>query len=82
MELLVVILLAVAVIAIAIAGMAISILLKKNGKFPNTHVSGNKYLKSQGIFCAQTQDKLAQREGWKKVKYDKLKFVTDIKADK
>jgi len=58
MEVLKVILLAVGLMAFAIAGMAITILIKKGGKFPNTHVSGNKYLKRNGVYCSQTQDKL------------------------
>lgn len=75
-----VILLAIVVFAIGFAGMAIRILVKKDGKFPNTHISGNKYLKSQGIYCSQTQDKLEQRNAWKKVNYDKVKFTPDMKT--
>lgn len=82
MEFLKVILFAVALLGFAMVGMAITILIKKGGKFPNTHVSGNKYLKKQGVYCSQTQDKLAQREGWKKIKFDKLAFAPDMKADK
>lgn len=82
MEILIVILLAIVLVAIGIAGMAIRILVKKGGKFPNTHVSGNRYLKSQGVYCSQTQDKLEQRNAWRKIKYNKLTFVQDIKTGK
>ncbi len=82
MEILIVILLAIVLVAIAIAGMAVRILLLKGGKFPNTHVSGNRYLKSQGVYCSQTQDKLEQRNAWRKIKYNKLTFVQDIKTGK
>lgn len=82
MNFLTVILLAVVLMAVAIAGMAITILIKKGGKFPNTHVSGNRYLKRQNIYCAQTQDKLAQREGWKKINFGKVKLASDLKASK
>lgn len=82
MEILKVIMLAIALMGLAIAGMAIRILVKKGGKFPNTHISGNKYLKSQGIYCSQTQDKIAQKEGWKKVKFEKIKLVPDMKTGK
>ena len=75
-----VILLSVGLVAIAIIGMAITIIVKKNGKFPNTHVSGNKHLKKEGVTCAQSQDKLAQRKAWKKEKYNKIKFVRNIEA--
>jgi hypothetical protein len=82
MEVLKVILLAVGLMSLAMVGMAITILLKKGGKFPNTHVSGNKYLKQQGVYCSQTQDKLAQREGWKKVNFKKVSFISDSKVAK
>lgn len=42
--------------------MCVAILIKKGGRFPNTHVCGNKHLRKKGITSAQTQDKQAQRE--------------------
>ena len=48
--------------------MCVTILIKKNGRFPNTHVCGNKHLRKQGITSAQTQDKQAQRENKMAVK--------------
>jgi len=80
MEILKVLLLAIALLGIAIAGMALNILVKKGGKFPNSHISGNKYLKQNGIFCAQTQDKIDQASAYKKVKFDHLVFAQDNKA--
>ncbi len=50
------------IIAICMVLMSVTILIKKGGKFPNTHVCGNKHLRRQGISSAQTQDKQAQRE--------------------
>jgi hypothetical protein len=82
MEILKVILLAVLVLGIGMAGMAIRMLIRKGGKFPNTHVSGNRYLKRQGVYCAQTQDKIEQRKAWRKVNFDKLKLASDIKTGK
>ena len=41
--------------------LALQILLKKNGKFPNIHVSGNPAMRKQGIRCVQAQDREAQR---------------------
>ena len=75
MELLKVILLAVGLMAVAMAGMAITILLKKGGKFPNTHVSGNRYLKRNGIYCSQTQDKIEQAKGRKQNQFKNLTFA-------
>ncbi len=82
MEILKVILLAVVLLAIAMAGLAIRILVKKGGKFPNTHVSGNKYLKRQGVYCSQTQDRLEQQKAWKKVDFNHLSFIAEQKAGK
>jgi hypothetical protein len=39
-------------LALAMAGFAIKILLRKNGRFVNTHVEGNPALKKHGIRCA------------------------------
>ena len=50
------------IIAICMVLMSVTLLIKKGGKFPNTHVCGNKHLRRQGISSAQTQDKQAQRE--------------------
>ncbi len=59
--------------ALAFAGLAITILVKKGGKFPNTHVSGNKYLRKKGIYCVQTQDKLEQKKAWEQLDLTTLK---------
>ena len=56
------------IIAVCMVLMSITILIKKNGRFPNTHVCGNKHLRRQGITSAQTQDKQAQRENRMAVK--------------
>ena len=82
MEILKVILLATALLAIAMAGLAIRMLVKKGGKFPNTHVSGNKYLKRQGVYCSQTQDRLEQQKAWKKVDFNQVSFIPEQKAGK
>lgn len=54
------ILITVLIVAICIALLAIGILIKKNGKFPNTHVSGNKAMRKKGIGCVQSQDREAR----------------------
>lgn len=50
------------IIAVCMVLMSVTILIKKGGRFPNTHVCGNKHLRRQGITSAQTQDKQAQRD--------------------
>ena len=80
METLMVILLAVGLMAFAMAGMAITMLIKKGGKFPNAHVSGNKHLKKNGVYCSQTQDRLEQRNAWKNMKFGNVKLIANDKA--
>ena len=36
--------------------LCVKVLLKKNGRFPNTHVDSSPALRKRGIACARTQD--------------------------
>ena len=73
MNFLLVLTLSFILLAIAMAGLAVRILVRKGGRFVNTHVSGNKYLKSQGISCAQTYDRMEQQKASKKINFSNLK---------
>ncbi len=55
------ILITVLIVAICVALLSVKILFKKNGRFPDTHVSGNKALRKKGIGCVQSQDREARR---------------------
>ncbi|MCD7924972.1 MAG: hypothetical protein LUI85_09870 [Bacteroides sp.] len=55
----------VLIVAICIALLCIGIFLK--GKFPNTHVSGNKALRKQGVGCVQSQDREARQPNKKAI---------------
>mgnify|MGYP001420554309 CR=1 FL=1 len=77
MEILKVFLLSVGILSIAMVSLALTMLFRKGGKFPNTHVSGNKYLKRKGVYCSQTQDKLEQRNATKKIEFKNVTFVPD-----
>lgn len=80
MELLKIFLLTAGILVLSFAGLAITMLVKKGGKFPNTHVSGNKHLKKNGVYCSQTQDKLEQQRAYKDLKFGKVKLIADEKA--
>lgn len=54
------------IIAIAMVCLGFKVFFSKTGKFPNTHVSGNKYLRERGIYCVQTQDRMARNKDNKK----------------
>ena len=55
-----VLLLSIVIVGIAFVGFAITILIKKNGKFPELHIGRNEGLKKHGVACATTQDKMEQ----------------------
>lgn len=54
------------IVAVCIALLCIKILILPNGKFPNTHVGGNKAMAKRGIKCLQAQDADAQKKTLKK----------------
>lgn len=64
--------LAVALMALVVVGLALQILFKKGGKFPNTHIGSNKYMKENGVTCAQTFDKIEQEKVRKELRFKQL----------
>lgn len=48
-------------VALAVLGLAISMIVKKDGKFPELHIGRNDKLKERGITCATTQDKMERK---------------------
>jgi hypothetical protein len=67
--------LSVVFVGLAAVGLATGILVRKNGKFPNIHVSGNRHLRKQGVTCVQDFDRSEQKEAKKKDVYRKLRPV-------
>lgn len=49
-------LLALGLLAVGVAGMAVTILVKKDGKFPDGEIAHNKALRRQGIICAKEEE--------------------------
>ena len=49
-------LLAILLLALAVAGMAVTILVKKDGRFPDGEISHNKELRRRGIICAKEEE--------------------------
>lgn len=52
-------LITVLIVAICMALLCLGVFVK--GRFPNTHVSGNKALRDKGVGCVQSQDREAQQ---------------------
>lgn len=65
------ILVSVVLLGIGFIGFAITILVKKNGQFPETHIGKTEFLKKEGVTCATSQDKLEQAKAFKKGQYRK-----------
>ena len=47
-------------VGLAVLLLAVGIIFKKNGRFPNTHVGGNRSMRERGISCHTSQHKEAQ----------------------
>lgn len=54
----------VILLGLALVGLGLTMLIKKNGKFPETHIGKNKAMKERGIHCANTTDRL-ERQNYK-----------------
>ena len=57
----------VILLGLALVGLGLTMLIKNNGKFPETHIGKNKAMKERGIHCANTTDRL-ERQNYKPVK--------------
>lgn len=55
-----IVLIAIALISTAILALSIRIVLVKDGKFPETHISRNLQMKKKGILCVKTMDRMEQ----------------------
>ena len=64
--LLTVFIIALILVGLSLLGLAVGMLLKKNGSFPETHIGRNKAMKQRGITCANTTDRL-ERANYKPV---------------
>jgi len=47
---------AVFLVAVALAGLGVSVLMKRRGRFPETHISRNEEMRIRGIGCARETD--------------------------
>ncbi len=59
----------VIILVICVVLLSVKVLLKKGGRFPNTHIDGNKALGKKGIHCARRQH---QEEARKKNLYERI----------
>jgi hypothetical protein len=57
-----IVLLTLMIVGIAVLLLGVKVFFTKDGRFPNTHVSGNKAMHDRGIFCVQTQDRMERNK--------------------
>ena len=69
-------LITVIILVICVVLLSVKVIFKKGGKFPNTHIEGNKALAKKGIYCAKTEHRLQVQH---KNLYDRLEKQTDKK---
>jgi hypothetical protein len=50
-------LLTLAVLALGITGMSIALIIRKNGKFPDSSIGRNKNMKDRGIRCPNQEER-------------------------
>ncbi|MDR2469252.1 MAG: hypothetical protein LBD27_02065 [Tannerella sp.] len=60
---------AVIILAGCVVLMSIRVMLRRDGRFPDTHIGNNRALKERGIFCARTQD---EEDAGKQRLYERL----------
>ena len=65
------IIISVILLGLGFVGFAITILIKKNGQFPETHIGKTDFLKKEGVSCATSQDKLEQAKAFKQGQFKK-----------
>ena len=63
---------------IGILAMGYRIFFIKDGEFPNTHIGGNKGLKENGVQCATSQDREAQKQNKNKINSDLIHQIKNI----
>lgn len=50
------------IVAVSVCLLSIKIWMKKNGRFPNTHVGHSAAMRKRGITCVQTMDAMERAD--------------------
>lgn len=57
-----VVLVTLIIVGASMALLAIKMIVKKNGRFPNTHVGHSAAMRKRGITCVQSMDAMERKE--------------------
>lgn len=63
------------IVSLVLAGLGIAMLIRKKGKFPDSHIHSNKYLREKDIHCVQKEDNLELMKGRNKIIYRNMKYI-------
>jgi hypothetical protein len=75
MSIISIILLSIILVGLCVFLLSFNIIFRKNGKFPNSEIGGNKELRKKGLMCAKGEEKILwkkKKSGSLNVKYDPL----------
>ena len=70
-----IVLIAIALVSTAIFALSIRIVLVKDGKFPETHISRNPEMKKKGILCVKTMDRMEQAKAELQNRYKNVRVL-------
>ncbi len=70
-----IVLITIALVSTAILALSIRIVLVKDGKFPETHISKNPEMKKKGILCVKGMDQMEQAKSELQNRYKNVTVV-------
>jgi hypothetical protein len=70
-----IVLIAIALVSTAIFALSIRIVLVKDGKFPETHISRNPEMKKKGILCVKAMDRMEQATAERQNRYKNVSVI-------
>ena len=66
---------AIVLLLLGFAGLALNLLVRKKGSFPDFHIHSNKYLQENDIHCIHKEDSMEQFRAREKEKFRNLKYL-------
>ena len=70
-----VILLSIFLVGLCVFLLSFNVIFRKDGKFPDKEIGGNKELRKKGLMCAKAEEKILwkkKKSGSQNIKYDPL----------
>ncbi len=74
-------LLTLLIVGASMAFLAVKILLKRNGRFPNTHIGGSAAMRKRGITCVESMDAMMRKPNPYRIDEHRKKGYSPISSD-